>query len=96
VEEALPFAAIDGAAAAPPLLPLETAVAHLPAAVIPEGRIAALRDGRSTAPGVFTLLPGAAAPSGDLRVLDPAGRLLAIATLNPEGHLCPKKVLARS
>lgn len=80
------------------LLPLETAVAHLPAAVIPAWRIAALRDGRSTAPGAFTLLPEAAEtpPGRDLRVLDPEGRLLAIATLNPEGHLCPKKVLARS
>lgn len=140
VEDAMPASALEGASDAPAtgpgstgvagyLLPLETAVAHLPAAVIPDHRLAALKDGRSSAPGSFTLLTAAAArpggpgagsapadrslatapsppedPSpaadrgeaGDLRVLDSDGRLLAIATLNPEGHLCPKKVLARS
>lgn len=101
VEDALPASAVDGAAEAPNLLPLETAVAHLSAAQIPAARVPALRDGRSTAPGCYTLVPGtaAAAPAAaatDLRVLDPEGRFLAIATLNPEGHLCPKKVLDRS
>lgn len=112
VEEAVALATLEAAARAPagaatpqslPLLPLESAVAHLPAAHLPAARVAALRDGRSSAPGSFTLTSPAGAPVAasdlgaepELRVLDPEGRLLAIATLNPEGHLCPKKVLAR-
>lgn len=31
----------------------------------------------------------------EYRALDPSGRLLAIATLSPQGLLCPRKVLAR-
>jgi tRNA pseudouridine55 synthase len=81
-----------------PLMPLETAVAYLPAAILPAHRVAALRDGRSTAKGQYRLegdgLAAAPAPEGSaLRVLDPDGRLLAIAALDAEGNLCPRKVL---
>lgn len=112
VEDAVGMPALEAAARPPagagtaqplPLLPLESAVAHLPAAHLPAARLIALRDGRSSAPGSFSLATpsgepvdaAALGPDPDLRVLDPEGRLLAIATLNPEGHLCPKKVLAR-
>ena len=136
VEEATPADALGTAPASGPalagaaglLLPLETAVAHLPAAVLAAHRIDALIQGRPTVPGGYTLgapeaYPGAGpaprgfapadsspppleagpapeAPPGaatlDLRVLDGRGRLLAIATLGPEGQLCPKKVLVRN
>lgn len=91
-----------------PLLPLESAVAHLPAAILAPHRLVALRDGRSTAPGSYTLQspdgqaldwtalwPSVASESPEVRVLDTEGRFLAIATLTSEGNLCPKKVLAR-
>jgi tRNA pseudouridine55 synthase len=111
--------AAASAGAALPLLPPESAVAHLPAAILAPHRLVALRDGRSTAPGSYVLQspggsaldlaellascppPPSSAPAGtppeapEVRVLDPEGRFLAIATLSPEGNLCPKKVLAR-
>lgn len=109
VEDALAVTVSEGdrfgLAGDPVLLPLDTAVAGLPTVQVPARRVQPLRDGRSTAPGEFTwvstpianpIATPETAPGTDLRVLDPQGLLLAIATLNPEGHLCPKKVLARN
>jgi tRNA pseudouridine55 synthase len=108
VEDAIPADALETASgAAGLLLPLETAVAHLPAAVLAAHRIDALIQGRPTAPGGYALRAPEAGPgkdpeadSGaaarDIRVVDGQGRLLAIATLSPEGQLCPKKVLVRN
>jgi tRNA pseudouridine55 synthase len=70
------------------LLPLDAAVAHLPPAVVPEAWIPRFLKGQA-----FNLdsLP----PGEEYRALDDAGRLLAIATLSPQGMLCPRKVLAK-
>lgn len=87
------------------LHPMELAVAHLPAAVVPSTHVGRFLNGQSVAPEGS--LPGASAASDasaaeapmesdpEYRALDVSGRLLAIATLSPQGLLCPRKVLAR-
>jgi tRNA pseudouridine55 synthase len=81
VEDALPLSDLGGAA--PPLLPLAEAVAHLPAlAVEPEGA-AALAHGRKIA--------SAERLEGPVAVYD-AGRLLAVAEWR-EGRYAPLVVL---
>jgi tRNA pseudouridine55 synthase len=106
-----PFRVEDAVAAeAPeaPLLPLATAVQHLPAARLAPAGVAAFLNGMMTPPGGYSLeapvIGPAAAEGADERppgvhlthrVLDPQGRLLALATVDAEGRLCPKKVLAR-
>lgn len=72
------------------LLPLESAVAHLPAGLVPDDWVARFLNGQSV-PGPY------ADPAGsDVRALDATGRLLAIATLSPGGQLSPRKVLVKA
>jgi tRNA pseudouridine55 synthase len=87
------------------LLPLDTAVAHLPAAVIapdwvgrflngqamPRARVGASDNGN----GLPANVADAASAEPEYRAVDAEGRLLAIATLSSQGMLRPKKVLAR-
>jgi tRNA pseudouridine55 synthase len=92
------------------LLPLETAVTHLPAATVPAEWVARFLNGQA-APAIPETSgmpvsgspadqPGvpdeASLPDREYRALDPSGRLLAIATLSPQGLLCPRKVLAKA
>jgi tRNA pseudouridine55 synthase len=72
------------------LLPLETAVAHLPQAIVPAEWVARFLNGQA----VPVDLPPSG-PEQDYRALDADARLLAIATLSPQGQLCPRKVLAK-
>jgi tRNA pseudouridine55 synthase len=95
------------------LQPMDLAVAHLPAAVVPDTHVARFLNGQAVAPAVAVVEAAAAveeveattAPSPsefpvadrpEYRALDESGRLLAIATLSPEGLICPRKVLARA
>ena len=89
-----------------PLLPLETAVTHLPAARIPEDWVPRFLNGQAFA---YASSSAGAEPSQEealqaeqgfrseqeFRALDGNGRLLAIATLTPQGMLCPRKVLVK-
>jgi tRNA pseudouridine55 synthase len=90
------------------LLPLDAAVAHLPAAVVAPDWIGRFLNGQAMpnahveVPAHATEAPGAGSPSAqaahadpECRAVDAEGRLLAIATLSSQGMLCPKKVLAR-
>lgn len=72
------------------LLPLETAVAHLPAALIPAGAIGSFLNGQAVIPE----RPAHGAPESDVRAHAPDGRLLAIARLAEDGRCAPRKVLA--
>jgi hypothetical protein len=87
---------------------LDTAVTHLPAAVVaPEwvGRFLngqAMPNARVEVPANAGAAPAGEAPGAqsanaepEYRAIDAEGRLLAIATLSSQGMLCPKKVLAR-
>ena len=85
------------------LHPMELAVEHLPSAVVPSTHVGRFLNGQSVAPEV-TLSDASATPipaetpaesDPEYRALDASGRLLAIATLSPQGLLCPRKVLAR-
>jgi tRNA pseudouridine55 synthase len=92
------------------LQPMDLAVAHLPASVVPDTHVARFLNGQAVAPAVAVQEAGPAveaiaAPSTseppaadrpEYRALDESGRLLAIATLSPEGLICPRKVLARA
>jgi tRNA pseudouridine55 synthase len=98
------------------LLPLDTAVIHLPRAILGPAGVAYFLVGRavdpagyalpdagpsqSSSPSTFLSGSGSGAPQNgceqEYRALDESGRLLAIATLSPEGLLCPKKVLVRN
>jgi tRNA pseudouridine55 synthase len=95
------------------LLPLDTAVAHLPEALLSTWGVAAFLNGRAIDTTDFTLSKPLAAISSqsqnsdldfkpdskrelEYRAMDTAHRLIAIATLSPQGLLCPKKVLVRS
>ncbi|MEO7778630.1 MAG: tRNA pseudouridine(55) synthase TruB [Fibrobacteria bacterium] len=73
------------------LLPPDLAVAHLPPAVVPEDWVPRFLNGQAF--NVEPLPPGG---TGEFRALDGSGRLLAIATLSPQGMLCPRKVLAKA
>ncbi|GEM_PF-18787 len=133
VEDALPPEALAPGMPAPALHPMDLAVAHLPAAVVPETHVARFLNGQAISPALLpidapvvsvaaatetsprmaavptapatetsphtaaesTPAPSEAAPT-EYRALDASGRLLAIATLSPEGLLCPRKVLAKA
>ncbi len=102
VEAAVPEEALVPGA----LLPLETAVAHLPRALVPADWVARFLNGQACRPESLSLpelsaqLPGEASadagPEREYRALDGQGRLLAIATLSDQGMLCPRKVLAKA
>jgi hypothetical protein len=47
------------------------------------------------ATGAFAPPIATTGPEPEYRALDGNGRLLAIATLSPQGLLCPRKVLAK-
>ena len=84
------------------LLPLEAAVAHLPAAVVPDSHVARFLNGQT----VVVATSGAIAPRAtaddapdaamEARAHDTSGRLLAIASLTPDGRLSPRKVLVKT
>ncbi len=81
------------------LLPLDTAVRHLPAAHLSESGVAAFLVGRAIGSEAYeTKVPPDSTLESDqeFRALDVSGHLIAIATLNPQGLLCPKKVLVRN
>ena len=81
------------------LLPLDTAVHHLPSAHLSEDGVAAFLVGRAIGSGAYEtkVLPDPTSETDpELRALDGSGHLIAIATLNPQGLLCPKKVLVRN
>jgi tRNA pseudouridine55 synthase len=88
-DAAKPEALLPGMA----LHPLDLAVAHLPSAVVPSTHVARFLNGQSVAPESAPEPPSQS--DREYRALDPSGRLLAIATLSPQGLLCPRKVLAR-
>jgi tRNA pseudouridine55 synthase len=75
------------------LLPPDLAVAHLPPAVVPEDWVARFLNGQAF--NAESLAPGGGG-GAEYRALDGSGRLLAIATLSPQGMLCPRKVLAKA
>lgn len=75
-----------------PLRPMDLAVAHLPAAVVPDTHVARFLNGQAVRPAAVPQV----ADRSEYRALDESGRLLAIATLSPEGLICPRKVLARA
>ena len=80
------------------LHPMDLAVGHLPSAVIPSSHVGRFLNGQSVAPesALSPIAPESPAePDPEYRALDASGRLLAIATLSPQGMLCPRKVLAR-
>jgi tRNA pseudouridine55 synthase len=99
VEDALaPEALVPGMA----LRPMDEAVSHLPAAVVPDTHVARFLNGQAVVPVSVPAPPaeaaGAPAEAADseYRALDESGRLLAIAALSAEGRLCPRKVLAKA
>jgi tRNA pseudouridine55 synthase len=80
----------DSLSPASSLLPLETAVAALPLVLIPDTDVARFLNGQA----VRVPLPaGAAAPEVRAHAAD--GRLLAIASVAPDGLCGPRKVLAK-
>jgi len=70
---AIGLGAVDEGA---PLIGLADAVGHLPGQVVAADQVAAVRAGRVLP---WSALAGAPAPPGPLRLIDPAGELLAIA-----------------
>ena len=93
-----------------PLLPLDAAVAHLPAAMVPADWISRFLNGQAVAFVPAAEAAGAEAAGTEVagtqaaetaeaepeyRAVDGNGRLLAIATLSPQGMLCPRKVLVK-
>ncbi|MDB5051091.1 MAG: tRNA pseudouridine synthase [Fibrobacteres bacterium] len=90
VEDAIaPEALVPGVV----LLPLDSAVVHLPAAVVPADWVARFLNGQSVS--LETDAATVADAPVEYRALDGNGRLLAIATLSPQGKLCPRKVLVK-
>lgn len=95
VEDArAPESLAAGPGALEPLLPLDAAVRHLPRAVLSEAGVAAFLQGRAVDGNAY--VSPDPVPGTEYRALDAHGRLIAIATLSPQGLLCPKKVLARN
>jgi tRNA pseudouridine55 synthase len=80
------------------LLPLDVAVSHLPLARLSQAGVSDFLLGRAIHPDAYTASDWVAGsePSPEYRAVNAAGTLIAIATLNPQGMLCPKKVLARN
>ncbi len=83
------------------LLPLDQAVRHLPRAVLTAEQVPIFLHGQAV-PAKLEAIPDAAssatastATGAEYRACDADGRLLAIATLNAQGWICPKKVLVR-
>lgn len=102
-----PFRVEDGVApdAALPehVLPLESAVSHLLALQLKPSFVGALLHGNAVPAAGYLPMPGSV-PGGIAAdtlqtlcsVFSPAGKLLAVGTLNPLGQLHPRKVLAAS
>jgi tRNA pseudouridine55 synthase len=99
-----PFRVSDASAPdaldAAPLLPLDTAVQHLPAARLIPARVGPFLSGLPSSPAGYSLdaasAPGETRAAQAYRVLDPEGHLLALGEIDAEGLLRPKKVLARA
>jgi tRNA pseudouridine55 synthase len=81
------------------LLPLESAVRHLPALCVKESWIARLLNGNAIPTDGYSLKAGTPVPDGrdpdaTYAVFSESGALLAMATVNPSGQLCPHKVFS--
>jgi tRNA pseudouridine55 synthase len=79
------------------LIPLERAVAHLPALCVKESWRAGLRDGNPIPAAGYKLVVENPPPTGAnaetvFAVFSEQGALLCLATVNTLGQLCPRKV----
>jgi tRNA pseudouridine55 synthase len=93
IAQAKPESALTGEV---DLLPLAMAMNHLPGVHLLEKWLPSLLNGNSIPPIGYAVLPDTHPTSdSDLyRVMDKAGRLIAIAEINPLRQLLPRKVLA--
>lgn len=107
VEKALALDALNTLPLSTPatLFPLESAVQHLPKAQLNEAGLIAFHFGRAVGAEGFALVPeikdgdesiSESSKASEFCALNLSGRLIAIATLNQQGLLCPKKVLIRN
>jgi tRNA pseudouridine55 synthase len=102
--ESLAAADSGGKGNADLLLPLDTAVSHLPRVWLSPAGVSDFLLGRAIDARAYTSTSSPPSPDwnpGDepyteYQAVNAAGTLIAIATLSPQGMLCPKKVLART
>jgi tRNA pseudouridine55 synthase len=87
-EQAIPLDA-DAAMARSRLLPLHSAIAHLPRVVLDEPDVLRLRNGQSVVSARARALP-----PGEVAVFDRIGQLVGIAGNDARGRLRPEKILA--